>query len=1027
MKIKLTWLLMLFMALAIQFSYGQEKTISGTVTSSIDGLPLPGVNVIVKNTTRGVQTDFDGNYSINVSEGEVITFSFLGMQTFEATVGTSNTIDVALQEDIESLTEVVVVGFSTKARDELTSAVANVTTEDLERITPSVSIDNMLQGVASGVQVTARNGKPGNTAYIRIRGIGSINAGNEPLYIVDGATMNENDVNSINPSDVESVSILKDAASTSIYGARGGNGVVVITTKRGAKNTDAIFRINSRIGWGRKTKDNFKMMNAEQKLQYEAEMNAYGLNAGVASSITTQEEYDRYLSRDNDWRETLLQDSFIQSTAFSVTGGEEQISYYFSLGYDEESGIIRDLNGYNRLSASLNVDYDAKEWATIGTSLNFSALQNEDPRDIYNDQNPFYAAYAYNPYETLYLLDDDNNQILDDNGDPIINPTSSGYPVTSELREVLNTRYYNTTRGNIYLDLKLHDNVSWRTQASGVYQQYRRESYLKPGSTLDLIIFGGTPTGSKTDNGSFDWTYTILNKITFNKTFGEKHNVELTGLSEYIKNNFRNYSANGQGFVVGGPSVLNVAATPNAVGGTRSEYAIFSLAANLDYNYDNRYILNGTVRRDGSSRFGENTKYGVFYSGSFAWNINNEEFMESVDFVNTLKLRAAAGTSGNDQIGRYASQTTYTYVPYNGNTTLVPNNFGDPNLGWEENFNYGIGLEFGLFNNRVRGLVDYYHRTTTNLLLDEQLTIFTGDNNVTGNLGEMENSGWEFELAVDVIRKQDFRWTISGNVNLYDNELTKLTGAEPLLDDDGNPLPEELFTVFNTSTILRVGEEINTFYDVRYAGVNPANGEALYYESDGYGNPTDVVTNVNSGNQVVLSGKSPLADIDGSITTNFQYKGFDLSANFYFKAGNYIWNQAWNFDQLSDGSNSGANQRLDAFNYWRNPGDTNVLPRPNSNSHLSSDRFLEKGDYIRLRSLQVGYTLPSEFIDKLAIEGLRFYVAGTNIWTYAPYYSGDPEVGIGSLETVNNVIPGEFSLYSYPTTSSITFGIDLKF
>jgi len=1027
MKRKLTWTLTLFIALIIQFSYGQEKTISGIVTSSVDGLPLPGVNVIVKSTSRGVQTDFDGNYSIDASAGEVITFSFLGMQTSETTVGPSNSINVTLQEDVESLTEVIVVGFSTKSRDELTSAVANVTAEDLARIAPSVSIDNMLQGVAAGVQVTAQNGKPGNTAFIRIRGIGSINAGNQPLYIVDGATMDEADVNSINPSDISSVSVLKDAASTSIYGARGGNGVIVITTKRGSKNTEAVFTVKSRIGWGRKTKDNFNMMNAAQKLQYEAEMNAYGLDNGVASSITSNEEYNRYLSRDNDWRETLLQDSYIQSTSFSVAGGEDKIGYYFSLGWDEESGIIKDLKGYTRLSGTLNVDYDVKEWATLGTSLNFSTLENEDPRDIYNAQNPFQAAYSYNPYETLYILDDDNNQILDSNGNPILNPTSQGYPVSSELRENRNTRIYNTARGNIFLDLKLHENFTWRTQASGVYQQYRRESFLQPGSTLDLIINNQVPTGSKTDNGSFDFTYTILNKLTYNKTFGEKHNLEVTALSEYIKSDFKSYLANGDGFVIGGPSVLDVAATPTAVGGGRSEYAIFSLAANVDYNYDNRYILNGTIRRDGSSRFGKNTKYGTFYSGSFAWNINNEAFMESLDFINTLKLRASAGTSGNDQIGRYQAQTTYTYVPYNGTTTLVPGNFGDPDLSWEENFNYGIGLEFGLFKNRLRGLVDYYHRTTSNLLLAEQLPVTTGYNSITGNLGEMVNKGWEFELAYDVIRNQDFRWTISGNVNLYDNELTKLTGAEPLLDDDGNPLPEELFTVFNSSTILRVGEEVNVFYDVRYAGVNPANGEALYYESDGFGNPTDVVTNVTSGNQVVLSGKSPLANLDGSLTTSFDYKGFDLSANFYFKAGNYIWNQAWNFDLLSDGSNSGANQRLDAFNYWRNPGDTNVLPRPNSNSHQSSDRFLEKGDYVRLRSMQLGYTLPSEYIDKLALEGLRFYISATNLWTYAPYYSGDPEVGIGSEESVPNVIPGEFSLYSYPTTSSISFGIDIKF
>ena len=1008
------------MAFVMQFSFAQEKTITGTVTSAADGLPLPGVNVIVQGTSRGVQTDFDGNYTIKASTGETLVFSFIGMKEVTALVAASNTMNMVMDEDVETLEEIVVVGFSSKSRDELTSAVSNVTAEDLQKIAPSVSIDNMLQGVAAGVQVTAQNGKPGQTAFIRVRGIGSINAGNQPLYIVDGAQVNENDVNAINPNDVESVSVLKDAASTSIYGARGGNGVVLITTKRGKKGKEAVIKISTRLGRSRKVKDNFTMMNSAQKLQYERE-----LGVGTGASISSNSELQALLALDHDWQEDLLQDGLQESFSMSISGGEERMRYFFSLGYDEDSGIVRDIDGYSRSSGRLNVDYDAKEWLTIGTSLAFSGVKQGDPRDRNNVQNPFRAMYDYNPYEPFYSRDANGDVEFDSNGAPLLNPTSAGYPVSSELRENLTTRINNRFLGNVYLDFKLHDNVKFLTQVSGIFDQFRRENFLQPGSTLDLIINAGVPTGDKTDSGSADFTYTWLNKVTYTNTFAEKHNLEVTALTEFVKRDFRSYLASGTGFVVGGPSVLDVAAAPDNIGGTRFQNALFSVAGNVDYNYDNRYIVTATVRRDGSSKFGANTKYGTFYSGSVAWNINNEAFFKS-NTINTLKLRASYGTSGNDQIGNYQPITTYGFFAYNGQTTLEPQNFGDPDLGWEQNTNYGIGVEFGLLNNRVRGLVDYYNRTTSDLLLNEQLPFSVGGPTVTGNLGEMVNKGWEFELAGDIIRTQDFKWTVNANLNLYDNEVTKLVDT----DDPNTPLNEsDLFSTGNFFSVLRVGEEVNTFFLTRYAGVNPANGEALYLDTDGN------VTNVAAGNEVALSDKSPFADMDGSFGTSVSYKGWDLNANFYWKVGNYIYN-TMESNMLADGDGiEGSNQRLDAFNYWRNPGDTNVLPRPSSagfaaDAAQTSDRFLQKGDYIRLRSLQLGYSLPKRFTDAMSLDNVRIYAAGTNLWTYAPEYKGDPEVGIGSGETQtagSGTIPGEFSLYSYPTTATIAIGFDIQF
>jgi TonB-linked SusC/RagA family outer membrane protein len=989
----------------MQFSFAQEKTITGIVTEG--GLPLPGATVLLKGTKAGTSTDFDGNYSIQAKAGDVLEFSFVGMKTKSVTVTASNKIDVTMESDT-NFDEVVVVGFNTKNRAELTSAVSNVTAEQLSRIAPSMSIDNMLQGQASGVQVTAQNGKPGQTAFIRIRGIGSIQAGNEPLYIVDGAQISENDLNGINPSDVASVSVLKDAASTSIYGARGGNGVVLITTKRGSKDRDAVISFNSRVGFTRRIKDNFTMMNSQQKLQYERE-----LGVGVGSTVSSQAQYDGLLALDHNWEEDLLEDGFIQSNSVSISGGDTKTRYFLSLSKDEDSGIIRDIKEYSRVAGRLNVDYDAKKWLTVGTSLSFSTVELADARDRNNVQNPFRAIYDLLPYQTLFLFDGDGNQVFDDFGRPRYNPTSAGYPVKDEILYNQTQRIFNRWIGNMFAEFKLAKGLTFRSQASGVYEQFRRENFLQPGSTLDLIINGGEPTGSRTDSGSFDFTYNFLNRLNYKKTFNEKHNFDVSVLTEYIENNFKSYFARGLGGFLPGPgrpSVLDVANTPDDVGGAFLQFSIFSLAGNIDYNYDGKYIATATVRRDGSSRFGYNTQFGTFYSGSLAWNIAEEDFMKGGK-VDVLKLRASAGTSGNDQIGRYASRTTFGFGPYNNETSMGPARFGDANLSWEQNFNIGVGVEFSAFNSRLRGLVDYYSRTTTDLLLGEQLSFFTGGPSVTGNLGEMLNTGFEFELAYDIIRNENLKWTVQGNFNIYDNEIKQL---------DGNA--DQLFIDSNNFTVLEIGQEVNTFFLTRYAGVNPANGEALYYDTDGN------ITNVADGNEVALDGKSPFARFDGSFNTNVEYKGIDLSANFYYRVGNYTYNLVEQ-NMLSDGDNAvNSNQRLDAFNYWRNPGDVNVLPRPFSNSNQSSDRFLQDASFLRLRSVQLGYTIPKKFLERTSIQTVRFYLAGTNLFTFAPYFKGDPEVGIGSGETQGaNVIPGEFNLYSYPTVRNISFGVDVKF
>ena len=1019
MKTKFKGILTLLLAVVVQVTFAQEKTISGVISDSSGA--LPGVSVTIEGGANGTETDFDGKFTIKTNSGAILVFRYLGYKIIKKTVGTSNVINVKMIEGGEELEEIVVIGYTNKKRGDISSSISSVTSAQLERQSNSVSIDNALQGVATGVQVTAQNGKPGNAAFVRIRGIGSINAGSEPLYLLDGIQVDEDAIIGINPSDIERMDVLKDAASTAIYGARGANGVVVITSKRGKKNKKAQIRVQSSLGLATEAKRNFQMMNARQKLEYER-----AVGVGPGSTNLLQSEWDRLISQDHDWSKDMLKDAEITSVNVSVTGGDEKLTYFMSLGNDSNSGIIELIeNAFTRTSSRLNVGYDANSWLKLNTNLAFSTSNDQDPRDRNNVQNPINGRFTANPYEPVYRTDANGDRIPNLRGLDTFNPTHSGLNSLAQVRANQDDDTDNRFFGTLNADIKFSDAFSYQFGTNVSYFNRTARGVLHAGSALDLI-FNGSPTGSADAFNSNTFQYSLLNKFNFNKVFNEKHAVNATAFIEYQDWYNENSFARSQGFVVNGPTTINAGATPLITSGGNSRRTLFSLAASVDYIFDDKYIFNATVRRDGSSRFGANTKYGTFYGVSTAWNIHEEEFFSDIkDRVNSLKLRINAGTSGNDQIGLNPSISTYGFDAYNGNTTSSPNNFGDPNLGWEQSFTYGAGIEFGLFDNRIKGVVDYYKKNTTNLLLDTPISGLQGGSSIFRNIGEIENSGWEFELRGDIISNENFRWNAGVTFSTYDSEVLQLA------DDN------DLFVNYARYSGLRVGEEVHTFFLSRYVGVNPANGQALFLDED------DNVTTTNTGN-VFLSGKTPFAQFDGGFNTSASYKGFDLTADFYFKGGNYIYN-AVESQQLSDGTSANNNQRLDAFNYWQQPGDTNVLPNPivngyngttNANnrnvSSGTSTRYLQRGDYIRLRNLQIGYSVPSQYLEKVPFTQIRMYFSGTNLWTYVPYYKGDPEVGIGSAESnpdssTRNQIPGEYSLNSYPTLRTISYGIDLKF
>ncbi len=1003
---------MLFLFIGIS-SHAQQVTINGTVSDE-DG-PLPGASVIIKGSSQGVDTDFDGKFNIDANKGDILVFSYVGKIPQEITIEDQTTLVISLQNNNNILNEVVVTGYSSRKRSELASAVSTVGVKEIERQNRSSSIDKSLQGTAPGVTVTAQNGRPGNAAFVRVRGVGSMNAGNEPLYLLDGVQVDENDVIGINPADIISINILKDAASTAIYGARGSNGVIVITTKSGGKGKKTTFNFSARYGVGQEVKRNFRVMNAQEKLEYER-----AIGVGVGSQITSPSDWNQLISQDHDWDEDLTKENKISSVNFNMSGGGEKTTYFLSISNDKETGIVELIDdAFERTAVRLNTSFQALKWMNITTKLAYSNSKTNTPRDRNNIQNPFVGRFVYNPYEPVYSYD--SNGEIEENlrGLPKYNPTHQGLSSLAQIRGNINETTTDRWFGTIKVDFDIADGLVYTPILNTSYIQNSNTIISHAGSALDMILFG-TPTGETSLYQANSFSYNFTNKLTYSKIFADKHNVRLTGLTEFYENQSEDIATGATGYIINGPTTVDAGAnpSPSRIGGNRSSNGYVSFAISGDYVFDNRIIGSLTFRRDGSSRFGSETKYANFWGASLGWNMHNENFFKNLSkTINYLKPRISTGTSGNDRIGIYESKTLYGYTAYNGNIASVPTTFGDPNLGWEKSFTYGAAVEYGLFNGRVNGVIEYYKRTTSDLLLDTQFSLTQGGGTITTNLGEIENSGWEFSLNGDIVRNENWTWNVGGMFSLYDNKVNKLKG-------DG----EDVFTSQNFYTGQRVGEEVNTFYLPRYVGVNPANGQALFLDQN-----DNITTSIDNAS-VFLSGKSPNAKFDGSITTSLTYKNVFFDMDFYFRGGNYIFNTVEQ-QLLSDGTKAISNQRVDAWNYWKEPGDTNVLPDPTANNPYrndangDSDRFLQRGDFIRLRNVRLGYNIPEKLISKTPIDQIKVYGIGTNLWTYAPWFVGDPEVGISSEETAGTrgIIPGEFTLNSYPTLSSITFGIDIQF
>ena len=1002
------------MAFVMQFSYAQEKTVTGTVTSVVDGLPLPGVNVIVKGTARGVQTDFDGNYSIKASVGETLVFSFVSMKSVEVAVGASNTINVSMDEDIAALDEVVVVAYGTEKASNVTSAIESVKAEDIEQV-PNASLDQILQGQAAGLNIQTSSGQPGASGTVILRGRSSLSGNIEPLFIIDGVPVNEDNFRSLNSNDISNVSVLKDASASALYGNRAAGGVIIVTTKTGKKGSGVKVAYRSQYGKSTYNDPNFEVMNASQMLNFQRDIGA-GLGNGLSDAAI-----NAYAAQANtDWREIFFRKGTTNSHEVNVSTGNENTTSYNSIGYFEQEGItqrskLQRFTFRSNVSTKLNDRLDI----TSNITINFSKSNIAEAAGSGSLDNPFLAPYLALPFVSPYNPDGS----LNINGTPYT--TSNGTNTNGFLNTpfiTLNTNALNTEDenemkivGRIAANLEVIDNVTIGGSVGMDYEHLEFKNITRPESIRGEI----TPDASSLLKGSHfqgfqrSAAFNVNSNITYKNVWNDIHDLEISAFTEYYKRHDIVSSFQGFGLdpkLVGSGNAIASGATEEGadgtqyyiptVGATSFNDGLFSYFGVAKYDYDNRYGLQASVRRDASAKFRKTNRWGTFWSVSGKWNIHNEEFFNKEGAINELKLRASYGTSGNQNVGNQQF-SLYNIDPtsYNGTTGYLLSTFANPDFKWEQTAQMNIGLDFNLLDYRLGGSIDVYKKETTDLFIPIPVSLLSAQTSVLGNLGTLENRGVELSLDYKIL-DGDFKWSVNGNVAYNKNEIT-------FLGDDYDP---ENPLAAGGGTVNAEGHAVNTFYRVRWAGVNPANGNPLWLDADG--NITDVYTTANR----VLLDKTQDPKFVGGFGTNLSYKGFDLNALFTYAADQ--WRLNGSYAIIEDTSLAGfANMSTAMLRMWQQPGDVTDIPLAGTVTRgQAGTRYLEDASFLRLRNISLAYSLDKELLERTKVfTNVRVYIQGQNLLTFTKWRGFDPESNISS------------TFFEYPTPKTVTVGFDLEF
>lgn len=1020
MKRILSISLLFCMMLGIQ-AFGQSKRITGTVTDLFTGETLPGVTVVLKGTTVGTQTNMDGRYELTVPEGSTLVFSFVGMMSEEIVVDERSIIDVALSADIATLSEVIIVAYGTTTRESFTGALSTIESDKLEN-RPIANISTAIEGSAPGIQVTSASGQPGSDQNIRIRGVGSFSASNAPLYVVDGVPY-PNALSNLNAADIESISVLKDAAATSLYGNRAANGVIIITTKSGRKNQEAFnFRVSTgvsqrslpeyeRVGandyyplmW--ETRRNSIFYDPDNALTIEqagaqAANEVYGLLGYNPYNVDNNAIVDAngqlnpnarliYSASDLDWQDAMMRVGGRTDVSMSYSGGTDKTDFYVSMGYLDEKGYVLQ-SDFNRLVGRMNVNTQVNDWFRTGLNISGtrSASDNTNTDSSTGYANPFYftrnmgpiyPVYAQRPGTGEYILDDAGNKIYDlGTMGELGLPNRINSPGRHVIAETLwNVRDFtrNVISARTFGEVKFLDYFTFTTNIGMDINSYA-------GSGYDNNIVGdGAPAGRARRTNTLTQVMNFNQLLNYNRSFGI-HNLDvLLGHESYEYDYDYLYSFK-QGLIVEGNTELINFTDINTATSYVHKYRSEGYFSRLNYNYDNRYFFSGSFRRDGSSKFYQESRWGNFWSLSGAWRLDREDFMSGINGLDMLKPRISYGQVGNDAgISYYAYQALYTLGRNNaGEPGFVQASLSSPDLVWEANTSMGIGVDFILFG-RVSGNLDFFRRESSNLLFEVPLPISSGMSSRDQNIGTMHNQGIELRLATDVVRQQDFNWNVDFNLTSFKNEFTHLPQEE----------------IITGTKKLMVGHSIYDYWLRQWYGVDPEDGSALYFAENTDANNIriiggDTLTTDHNNARYGYSG-SAIPDLMGGISNTFTYKNFELSFLFTFQVGGKIYDNI--YANLMSSGDYGDAKHVDIFNRWQNPGDITDVPRLDERTRVSfgaqSDRWLIDASYLNFRSVNISYNLPQEWTRRWDMKSAAVYVSGENLMLWSARKGLDPQ------------------------------------
>lgn len=1034
---KKKFLLTMLFIFSVSILFAQKK-VTGKVTTADTGSELPGVNVSVKGSTRGTTTNANGQFSIEVSPNETLIFSFVGFKPTSLKVGNASLLNVQLDSDVSELTEVVVVGYGTQSKKVITGAVTSVSGKDLAT-QPLQSFDQGLQGRVSGVNITTPNGVLNNAPVIRVRGTSSINQSSSPLIVIDGMPINSGDVSAggftvnnplgdINPSDIESVEILKDASATAIYGSRAAAGVMLITTKKG-KDGKAKLTYETWFGTT-ETFKRFDMLNAEQFMLVK---NEAAKNAGLADQFFPSFNADGSVVNTN-WYDYVYRKGFSQSHNLNLNGGTKDTKYSFSVGYTNQEGMVQK-NSFNRMTGRMNVSHRLNDLITIGSNITYANSFNQSPNTGTTGafstgglgRLPLVLAPNLAPYNadgSYNINKAGNNMGLGNNKqgpggyyNPLPDLDLSKF--TSENAHLI---------ANIFADVKLYDGLIFRT------------SYGMDNTQVEDIAFSNPVHGEAGgSNGAATNYYTNIkqwnwqNYLTYDFNIA-KNNVTIVAGTESQKFTINRWGASRNN--VSDPFFTSFQGSfvNNVAGGSnyQTQNGLMSYFGRFNYDFDKKYIASFTLRRDGYSAYAVGNKWGNFPGASLGWRLSEENFWKNSALgktVNELKLRTSWGRVGNTGVSDFASLSLFGSGLYGSTPTWVFTQAGNPNLRWEQSTKLDIGLSYGLFNDRISGEINYYKNDISDLVLAEPQAPSRGvpNNSINTNIGSMVNKGWEFTLNALVIDKKDFKWNANFNISTNSNEVLSLANnnADIVASTGG----------LESSNIVRVGYPVGSIFVVETRGVNPTNGQRIFVNAAGkevqYSHPGKwtYVADGTTAPQITGSDRkvwgTAFPTFFGGLDNTFKYKAFDFGVFLQFSGGNYIYNgtKAGLRDQRA------WNNHTDILNRWQKEGDVTSIPRLVFGDNISNgsstpiSENVEKGDFIRMRNISLGYTFKKGLLEKAKISSVRLYAQVQNAFIITGYTGADPEI---STNRNSNIAPG-VDRNSTPQARTYTAGLSVNF